>query len=157
MSLDQIKIDDAFRVLHQRAHEFISDQQEYLEADYGFGQFDQYTVDRENQSITFTNADGTALSFRFQAVGKLEAANQQWSWRWDANDVSPEELENLDVIKNYGDFYDFTFLTKPTFGASQQIAWALTAIAAYLRTAKGVFRIADGDTAEFIYLQEILA
>ncbi|MGO1818009.1 MAG: DUF6882 domain-containing protein, partial [Sphingobacterium sp.] len=60
----------------------------------------------------------------------------------------------LNIIRNYGDFYDFTYLTEPELEAKTPLAWALTAISAYLRGAKGVFRIQDEKGDLYVYLRE---
>lgn len=152
MSTTTPNLDDSFRVLHERAHEFVSDKQEELEAEYEFGQHDGYHVDWETSSITFLHAETPIITFPFQIIGKLMEKNK-WTWRWHEADVTAAEREELDIIRNYGDFYDFGYLTAPEMEASTPLAWALTAISAYLRGAKGVFRIQTDQSDLFVCLQ----
>ncbi|MCT1530021.1 hypothetical protein M3B46_03390 [Sphingobacterium daejeonense] len=156
MSLEKPKIDDSFRVLHEKAHEYITDQQEILEDDFGFGQFSNYSVDWDESSITFHNEDNSSLKMTFQVVGTLETDTSKWSWKWNDPSISAEEREELEIIKNYGDFYDFSYLTIPSLEVTTPIAWALTAIAGYLRISKGIFRIQQDTNAHFVYFKEVL-
>jgi len=157
MSLEKPKIDDSFRVLHEKAHQYITDQQELLENDFGFGQFSNYSVDWENSIITFHNEDNSSLKLTFQIVGSLETDQSKWTWKWNDPEISEEEREELEIIKNYGDFYDFGYLTKPELEVSTSIAWALTAISGYLRVSKGIFRIQQDANAHFVYFKEVLS
>lgn len=152
MSLSTPKLDDAFRVLHQRAHEFVSDKQEELAAEFGFGTHDDYRIDWVNSTITFVKEDAPVITFQFQVVGRFQQNETKWTWRWQDEDVSEPERTNLEIIKNYGDFYSFDFLTEAHIRASTDLAWALTAISAYLRGAQGVFRIQQEKEELFVYL-----
>jgi len=156
MSFEKPQIDESFRVLHEKAHEYITDQQENLEYNYGFGQFSNYTVDWESSILNFQNEDNSNLKLSFQIVGTLDAEQSKWTWRWNDESISTEERNDLEIIKNYGDFYNFSFLTLPELEANSAIAWALTAISGYLRTSKGIFRIQKDGIANFVYFKEIL-
>ncbi len=157
MSLEKPKIDESFRVLHAKAHEYITDQQELLEDEYAFGHFSNYTVDWDNNTITFSHEDNSSLNLSFQIVGSLNADQSIWTWRWDNPNISPAEKEELEIIKNYGEFYDFGYLTSAQLEITTPIAWALTAISGYLRVSKGIFRILKEDEAQFVYFKEVLA
>lgn len=152
MSLATPNLDDSFRVLHEKAHEFVSDQEESLKAEYGFGKHDGYEVNWETSEIHFHQAEETVVTFQFQIVGRLTDENNKWTWRWHEPTRAPEEQEELNIIRNYGDFYDFTYLTEPELKADIPLAWALTAISAYLRGAKGVFRIQTAQGDLYVYL-----
>lgn len=156
MSLEKPKIDESFRVLHEKAHEYITDQQEILESDYGFGQFSNYTVDWEQYIITFHNEDNSSLKLAFQIVGSLDSEGTKWTWRWNEPNLKPEEKEEIEIIRNYGDFYDFGYLTSPELEVTTPIAWALTAISGYLRISKGIFRIQKDAIAHFVYFKDII-
>lgn len=157
MSLEKPKIDESFRILHAKAHEYITDQQELLEEQHAFGQFSSYTVDWENNIISFSNEDNSNLNLAFQIVGSLDPEKSIWTWRWDNTDISEAEKEELDIIKNYGEFYDFGYLSNPKLEIDTPIAWALTAISGYLRISKGIFRIQKDAEAQFVYFKEVLA
>ena len=152
MSLSTPKLDDAFRVLHQRAHEFVSDKQEELAAEFGFGTHDDYRIDWVNSTITFLKEDVPVITFTFQVVGRFQQTEERWTWRWYDEALSDPERSDLEIIKNYGDFYSFDFLTEAHIQASTDLAWALTAISAYLRGAQGVFRIQQEKEELFVYL-----
>ncbi|MGH2622764.1 MAG: DUF6882 domain-containing protein [Sphingobacterium sp.] len=156
-NLGKPKMDDTFRVLHEKAHEFIVDQHEYLANDYGFGQFDRYTIEESSSEITFFSEEKAVLKLAYQIVGSLDQDSQRWSWRWADEDASEEEIKALDVIKNYGDFYDFNYLTIPSWESSTDQAWAMTVISAYLRTAKGIFRLQQDEITLFVYFKEIIS
>lgn len=152
MSLVTPTLDDSFHILHEKAHEFVTDKQQELESEYGFGQHDGYQVNWEQSTITFFKQQIEVITFQFQVVGYLNEQSNKWTWRWHEPLEASEQTE-LDIIRNYGDFYDFTFLTQPELKADAALAWAFTAISAYLRGAKGVFRIPQENTAQFVYLQ----
>ncbi|MGO1788143.1 MAG: DUF6882 domain-containing protein [Sphingobacterium sp.] len=154
MSLATPKLDESFHVLHEKAHEFVSDQEESLKIEYGFGQHDGYRVNWETSEIDFLQAEEIVVTFNFQIVGRLTEETNKWTWHWHESTLSSQEQEELNIIRNYGDFYDFTYLTEPELEAKTPLAWALTAISAYLRGAKGVFRIQDEKGDLYVYLRE---
>ena len=156
MNFETPKIDDSFRVLHAKAHEYISDQLEQLTIDYGFGQFLNYHVDWMESSITFYNQDNSNLKLTFQTVGTLEIEGSKWIWKWNDLKIHPQEREELEIIKNYGEFYNFEYLTKPEMEVTTPIAWALTAISGYLKVSKGIFRIQQETNIYFVYFKDVL-
>jgi len=149
-------MDDTFRVLHEKAHEFIIDQHEYLTSDYGFGNFDRYTIQETTSEITFFKDDLAVLKLAYQIVGSLDQKSQRWTWRWADEQAHADEIIALDVIKNYGEFYDFNYLTIPSWESSTEQAWALTVISAYLRAAKGIFRLQQDTISHFVYFKEVI-
>lgn len=149
-------MDDTFRVLHEKAHEFIIDQHEYLASDYGFGNFDRYTIQETTSEITFFKDDQAILKLAYQIVGSLDQKSQRWTWRWADKQTPAAEIKALDVIKNYGEFYDFNYLTIPSWESSTEQAWALTVISAYLRAAKGIFRLQQDAISHFVYFKEVI-
>ena len=155
-NLGKPKMDDTFRVLHEKAHEFIVDQHEYLTNDYGFGQFDRYTIEETTSEITFFREDQPVLKLAYQTVGSLDQNSQRWTWHWADEHATEEEIKTLEVIKNYGEFYDFNYLTIPSWESSSDQAWAMTVISAYLRAAKGIFRLQLNEISLFVYFKEII-
>ncbi len=156
MSLKKPTVDDSFRVLHKKAHEFISDQHELLTEEYGFGDFDHYTVDPDTNILRFYKNESLVLAVSYQTVGHLTESTKEWRWYWSLDQIEEEALEELEVIKNYGDLFNFGLLTQAQWPAVEADAWAVTAIAAYLRGGKGIFKIQPDQTPCFIYFKEIL-
>ncbi len=156
MNLSKPQVDESFRVLHKKAHEFVTDQHEILTEDFSFGAYDQYSLDADKSNISFIKDGVEVLKVAYQAVGALNEDNGLWTWRWDNPEIAPSEREELEVIKNYGDFFNYGMLTQAQWPASEADAWAVTAIAAYLRGGKGIFKIQIDGSPHFVYFEKIL-
>ena len=156
MNLSKPQVDESFRVLHKKAHEFVTDQHEILTEDFSFGAYDQYSLDADKSNISFIKDGVEVLKVAYQAVGALNENNGLWTWRWDNPEIAPSEREELEIIKNYGDFFNYGMLTQAQWPAVEADAWAVTAIAAYLRGGKGIFKIQIDGSPHFVYFEKIL-
>ena len=155
MSLEKPIVDESFRVLHKKAHEFISDQHEFLTEHFGFADFDQYQIEEATSSIHFLKNQQEVLALSYQPVGYLDDAGH-WHWHWQAENQPQAEREQLEVVKNYGDMFNFALLTEAEWPATDADAWAVTAVCGYLRAAKGIFKARINDRPTFIYFKEMI-
>ena len=156
LDLSKPEYSEAFKILHEKAHEFILDRQEYLENHHGFDDISSYRVDQEKSTIIFQLGDNTEQKFKFQIIGELNKETLIWTWWWNNSEIAIDEKEILQIVKDYGEFYDFPALTKPTYNASVEDAWVLSAISTYLSGGYGIFRLNLETSYHFIYFREIL-
>ncbi len=148
-----IAFNDAFQVLHGKAHEFVTDKQEELLLNFGLEDYSDYALDESQNSIQFFHADGSpSLSFQYLLIGTWNRSDNTWTWACEANQPMQEDLE---VIFNYGEFYGFEALTTRKWQATEKHAWAVGAVSAYLRGANGIFKLPFEDVDKFILLQKI--
>lgn len=156
MNLSKPQVDESFRVLHKKAHEFVTDQHEILTEDFSFGAYDQYSLDTRESNISFVKDGEEVLKAGFQAVGYWDENSGLWTWRWANPAIPSGEVEELDIIRNYGEFFNYGLLTQAEWPATEGDAWAVTAIAAYLRGGKGIFKIQIDGTPHFVYFTKLL-
>lgn len=148
---------ETFAALHQKAHEYILEKQEELEYEYGFGQYDRYTLDENNHILSYFLDNELKLQIEYLVIGQYEKDLQQWTWQWVEQADLLNEGSDLEIIRNYGEFYGMEALHLDKWIADLGYAWAVTAIAAYLRRSLGIFRLQGDSHDRFILLKEIVA
>jgi hypothetical protein len=64
-------------------------------------------------------------------------------------------IEDIWQVKEFGDENAIEKLSNPKWDASQEDAWEMTAISAYLLKAQGAYSFLSDDTRVFVVLKEM--
>jgi hypothetical protein len=90
-----------------------------------------------------------------QIVGSLSGRSGTWLWSWDNPYLLDITIEDIWQVKEYGEENGIEKLTSPKWDASEEDAWDMTAISAYLLKSRGAYSFLSDDIRVFVVLKEI--
>ena len=122
---------------------------------WGFGTFDRWELDQDQGRLTFMNADGSKATANAQIIGTFNSLDNTWCWAWANESIAKEVAGDSATVKAYGEEHGFDRLTIPTFKATEDDAWEMTAIAVKLCETQGAYRGPVGTTFIFISFGEV--
>ena len=73
-------------------------------------------------------------------LGSHSSISETWLWSWDNSSVLPELTAFAQRVRAYGQEHLITELTEAKFPASEDEAWHLASVAAYIVKAVMVYR-----------------
>lgn len=121
----------------------------------GVDGFDRWDLDQAEGDIVFSNADGYSATAKAQIIGSFNAVDGSWLWAWDNPSIEPDLTLDAQRVRAYGRQHGLPKLTDAKWFGTEEDAWEMAAIAAYLCEAQGAYRGPAGTTFVFITYDEL--
>ena len=120
-----------------------------------FGSETGFKFDPPTGLLTFTFDGGREVRCPAQAVGSLDTRAGTWAWAW-ANPSIPEDLRRaVEAVKARGERHGFARLARPSWPATTEQAWQMTAVAAKLCEHPGAYALSTGPLQMFLMFREV--
>lgn len=97
-------------------------------------------MDQEAGKIVFHFADGFKVLAPVQIIGSLNSDKQSWLWAWANPSILDPLKQHTQDLKSYGELHEIPRLTAPVWSGTNELAWAMAALAAKLCGATGAYR-----------------
>lgn len=137
------------------AHEYLTEQQEICQEEYGLGSYERWWYDQETGFLDFLNGDTLKVRIKYQEVGSVSKTSNTWLWAWDNPHLTDKIKQDSYLVKDFGEERGFLRLTKRKWEADEIDGWEMTAIAAYFLKAKGAYRVESENVYAFYIFKEI--
>jgi hypothetical protein len=148
-------VDDPYQALASEAADYHNERQRALARDFSIGTFDRYDVDLTVGQISFSRAGRVCLIGQCWPAGSLSHLSGTWLWAW-ANLQYPPSMRGLSKrARRLGRAKHFTELSERKWVATEDDAWRVTSILAFLVKAEGDYRCPGGRVDQFLVLRNV--
>jgi hypothetical protein len=124
-----------------------AEEQQLIQAafhsDYNINNYENWFYNQATGLLTFSTGNNQ-INFSYIEVGTFSENTKTWKWSWDNEHTLEKVKEQIALIKEFGETYDYPKLTNGYFPSDEYEAWEFTAIALKLTNGIGVYRpVAD--------------
>lgn len=147
--------DRAYEALATRALTYLQRRQVEIQRRFPLGHHERYSWNMDTRELVFSTGGKPRVVAEFRFVGSFCQQSESWMWSW-ANRSLDEPLKNeIRQVRSYGEEHSYRQLVSGLSFGTEEDAWKMTAIAAYLLRARGVYRSPDDETVSFLLIQSI--
>jgi len=135
---------------------YLDKQQAECDQEYRLNYFNRMDYEQETGMMIFSDVGVIPrVVADYQIVGSLSERSNTWLWAWDNPYLLENTFQDIRKVKKFGDKNDIDKLTSPTWEATEQDAWDMTAIAANLLKARGAYSFLSDDIRVFVVFKRI--
>ena len=122
---------------------------------WGIDQCERWDVDQAQATITFTNTRKgfRKLTGKVQIIGTFRESDQMWYWAWANPSIAEALSEDARRVRASGHLHFRMRLTEGGWKGEVLDAWRMTALAAHLSGADGVYGAPVGDQIVFMTIR----
>jgi hypothetical protein len=129
-----------------------------IDLEFRLNQYSRMDYEQETGMMIFSDVGVVPrVAAHYQIVGSLSRKTNTWLWAWDNPYLLENTLEDIWKVKEFGDKNHIEYLINPKWEATEQEAWDMTAIAAYLLKAKGSYAFLSDEIQVFVIFTRIKA
>jgi hypothetical protein len=152
----RIMAENHFIELVRSSIEYMDRQNSICEERFHLGKFHRIDYEQETGKMIFSDPGVLPKVISdFQVVGTLSSRSNTWLWAWD----NPYLLENITIavheVRTFGEEKGLKKLVEPKWEATGNDAWEMTAIAAKLLQAEGVYNFPSDGIMVYVVLHSI--
>lgn len=157
LSIEGVEEDiaDAWMETLADCHRQLCAKQERLESKFGLSKHKRWDYDQETGLLTFSNDGIPAVIADIEMIGSVSTVSDTWLWSWANFHLLPNVRSRIVAARAFGEQRDFPRLTVPKWPADAVDGWEMSAIAAHVLEAKGVYRAPTGKGFLFMALTDI--
>ncbi len=141
---------DAWRALARKCHDEIKPLQEQLLKEYRIGEHKRWDYQQESAELIFSNDGVPAVIAEVEFIGSVSTRSGTWLWAWANFDMLPQVRSRIAAVRDFGAERDFPRLTVPKWNADEVDGWEVSAIAAHVLGAQGLYRVPSANG--FLYM-----
>jgi hypothetical protein len=142
--------EEEYRSLLADSHEYVNARTDFFASELSLGSFDTRKYDLGRGRLFYLKGGKEGVEAEIQVVGSISFENQMWLWSWADPRFSEEVVEDLQIVRSFGEQNDVKLLTEETWEAEEADGWDMSAITAKLLQADGVFKCPDSRGSLFI-------
>lgn len=137
------------------AHDQLCAKQKALESQFNLSQHKRWDYDQETGLLTFSNDGIPSVIADIAIIGSISSISDTWLWSWANFSLLPGVTAPLQAARELGEQKGFPRLTIPKWPADQVDGWEMSAIAAQILDAKGVYRVPTDNGFLFMAMMDI--
>jgi hypothetical protein len=146
----------SFKELVRNSRAYVERQNARCEERYKLRQFHRMDYEQETAKMIFSDPGVLPkVVADFQVIGSLSSRSSTWLWAWD----NPYLLENtataVHEVRKFGEKQSLVKLTTPRWEANENDAREMTAVAANILQAEGVYTFPSDDIMVYVVLTGI--
>jgi len=155
--VDQITptCDDGYNRLLNECIAEVDRKNQKLADDFGLGSFERWDINQEIGELVFSDGGVPKLVCSVTMLGSFSNRSETWMWGW----ANPSLLEPLtrdtNAVRDYGAKNGIEDLTVEKTAATEEEAWALSALACRVLDGLGLYRGPTGNGFVIMMLKEI--
>jgi hypothetical protein len=135
---------------------YLDKQQAECDQEYRLNYLNRMDYEQETGMMIFSDVGVIPRVIAdYQIVGSLSERSNTWLWAWDNPYLLENTFQDIRKVKKFGYKNDIEKLTSPTWEATEQDAWDMTAIAANLLKASGAYSFLSDDIRVFVVFKRI--
>ncbi|HEV3165149.1 MAG TPA: hypothetical protein VGZ22_14075 [Isosphaeraceae bacterium] len=144
-----------FEALIAESEAYLSQNLMIHQQTWQFGSETGFKFDPQTGLLTFTFDGGRQVRCPAKAVGSLDTQAGAWAWAWANPSICEDLRRDVEVVKAHGESHGFAWLTRPSWPATTEQAWQMTAVAAKLCEHPGAFAMTSGPLQMFLIFREV--
>lgn len=147
--------EEEFNEFEKEAHDFLTNQQEILQNEFGLGSYDRWDLDQETGKFVFSDNGEIKIAAEFQIVGTHSGISQTWLWAWANPNLSEVVKKDIYKVKKFGEKHNLPELIEEKWMASEDDAWAMTCIANKILQTKGAYKCTHDSGSVFVIFTDV--
>jgi len=150
-------VDQGWEEFISDATDYLSNQQDAAEREFELESWDQYSVDPETGTLTFSSGGKPGVVAHIVVVGSIADKPETWLWSWADSSMPASLSEPVTRVRQFGKDHGFDKLADPVWPGDKTDGWEMAAAAAMILSAKGAYRAPyEGDNgAVFLIFTDI--
>ena len=142
-------------LLIERALSYLEPRQALLCEKYRLDDHKRYDWDQDTGQLIFSNAGSPAVVADIQFVGSVSARTRTWLWSWANGSFLEQVRAQVRRVRAYGDEHSLLKLACAYWSAEEEDGWEMSAVAAFLLEAQGVYRSPGDDHFTFMVMTDV--
>jgi hypothetical protein len=114
-----------------------------------------WSLNQDDGRLVILFADGIVARAEAQIIGTLDTTAKTWMWAWNNPSIDRTLCRAAERVQAFGKQHHLEQLTAPTWQATENEAWGMTALACKLCDAQGAYRGPAGTTHIFMTFGEV--
>jgi hypothetical protein len=145
-----------YGVWRQDAIQELAEKNQKLAEEFQLGKWPRFDFDLEQGWLTFSSDGKPAVRAAVQVAGTV-ASNKDWLWAWANDWWSQLVTRDAREARRFGQKHNISELTRASLQDEdlEALGWELSAVAARITSAHGVYRAPTGKGLLFVLLKEI--
>jgi uncharacterized protein DUF6882 len=115
-------------------------KQELLKTEFALDTHKRYDWDQATGELVFSNDGVPAVVANTEVVGSVSTVSHTWLWSWANFHLLENVRTRVLAVRKLGERKGFPRLTVPKWRAETNDGWEMSAIAARVLDARGVYR-----------------
>ena len=143
-----------YKALLKESQAYLESQMKECNRKYKFRSLHRMDYEQESCRMIFSDISvQPRVLANFQIVGSLSESSGTWLWSWDNEYLLDVTIEDIWRVKEFGDENLIEKLSSPKWDATEEDAWEMTAISAYLLKSQGAYSFLSDDIRVFVVLK----
>lgn len=145
--------------VHKSWAKFLSEAEAYATKEqnsatrkYDLYSWKRFYVDPKTRTLTFSTGDKPGVVAHVLFVGSVANKPGTWLWSWADSSAPKSMSEPILRVRKFGEDHGFKKLTEPSWPGDKTDGWDMTAAAAFILSAKGVYRAPYEDGSGYVFL-----
>lgn len=134
------EIIESWRKTVAECHGNLCAKHELLASRFSLSEHKRWDYDQETGLLVFSNDGVPAVIADIEVIGSVCSISDTWLWSWANFHLLANVRTRIKAVREFGERSGFPRLTVPKWRADQCAGWEVSAIAADVLEAKGVYR-----------------
>jgi len=144
---------NAYEALVEMAIPYHNERLEHLRTVFRLSEYERFDFDQLTGLLTFSDRGVAKLNAPCQMIGSHSTVSETWLWSWGNSSIVPNLVTGALRVREYGLEHEIVELVKPKFEASDDDAWRLAAVSAFILKSFGVYRCPVRIGSSFLALE----
>jgi hypothetical protein len=131
------------------------EKNDMLSETYSLGEHKRYDWDQEKGELIFSNDGIPAVIAKIDFVGSFSSKSNTWLWAWANFHLLENVRLQVEKVREFGEAQGFPRLTTAKWVAEESDGWEMSAVAARVLDAKGIYLSPRDGGATFMIIKEI--
>ncbi len=155
-SVDRLteKVAETWAALVKESTEALRNKQELLDKEFELGKHKRWDWDQEKAQLIFSNDGVPAVQCDIAFIGSISNVSNTWLWSWANLSLTEGVRVPIERVREFGEANDFPRLTIPKWPAEEVDGWEMSAVAADVLKAKGVYRTPSKNGFTFLAIRD---
>ena len=117
---------------------------------FDLNRYEHWSFDDDFGVFHFESDKGQSLYFNYSLVGSFSDKTSTWKWSWDNEHLKQSERKNIERVKTFGEENKILKISTGLIDGDEYTGWEMTAVAAKILNAIGVYRFKQDYLTYFI-------
>jgi hypothetical protein len=146
-----------FNQLVKESNSYMLEKIDKCVAEYKIGAYKHFNWNQQTGELVWSDDGVPRVIAKIQFVGSISTKSNTWLWSWANPTILADMKKDMIRVKAFGEQHHFEKLTTEGWPAEEADGWEMTAVAAKVLQARGVYRAPDssGDGYTFFIIKEL--
>lgn len=139
----------------ERAIDLVKPRQDALCDEFRLDDHKRWDWHQDSGTLVFSNDGRPAVIADMQFVGSISTRSRSWLWSWANRSVQGHVRSAVRRVRSYGELERLLKLSCAYWTAEEEDGWQMSAVAAMLLDARGIYRSPDDHGFTFLVMTDV--